>query len=114
MFPRELQTASEHLRWLLDRSYPRNAAIKLVGDRHRIDRSGRQILFRGVASRSDAVRRRNRIIGPGRAEGPESGRIGIDGHNVALTVAKLYHRSSGFRIGRRADQGYRFTPWTPS
>lgn len=45
-------------RWLLDRSYPTAAVIKLIGDRYRLGKEERLILFRGVSSTDDARRRR--------------------------------------------------------
>ncbi|MBN2875464.1 MAG: DUF434 domain-containing protein, partial [Spirochaetales bacterium] len=38
-------------RSLLDRGYPAQATIKLVGDRYRLPREGRVVLFRGVHGR---------------------------------------------------------------
>ena len=84
MFPGSLLAAAEHLRWLLDRGYPQAASVKLVGDRHRIDRAGRQILSRGVSATADGARRA-RLVLSARAKGV--GRLGIDGHNAVLTVA---------------------------
>ncbi len=84
MFPENLLEAAGHLRWLFDRGYPQTASVKLVGDRHRIDRAGRQILSRGVSATQEA-RRRSRMILPLGQGG--IGRLGIDGHNVILTVA---------------------------
>jgi len=63
---------------------PQTASIKIVGDRHRLSKADRQMLYRGVTSSEAAARRRDLIIPPDNAAG---GRLGIDGHNVVLTVA---------------------------
>jgi hypothetical protein len=84
MFPENLLEAAGHLRWLLDRGYPQTASVKLVGDRHRIDKAGRQILARGISATAECERRSELIVPPGAGV---PGRLGIDGHNAALTVA---------------------------
>jgi len=67
---------------LLNRGYPITATIKLVGDRYRLDRSERLILFRGVLDddSSAVIREKTLVTLP-----PESD-IGIDGYNVLFTL----------------------------
>jgi hypothetical protein len=67
---------------LLNRGYPITATIKLVGDRYRLDRSERLILFRGVLddTSSAVIRKKTLVTLP-----PESD-IGIDGYNVLFTL----------------------------
>jgi len=77
-----LAEAIRDYRALLDRGYPVQATIKLVGDRYRLDRSERIILFRGVHGREASERMAGRIIAslPGRAT------LGLDGYNVLFTL----------------------------
>ena len=84
MLSPEILKAAADLRWLFNRGYPQTASIKIVGDRHRLSKAERQMLYRGVASSDAAARRRNLIARPGNAAG---GSLGVDGHNVVLTIA---------------------------
>lgn len=68
---------------LLDRGYPEAASNTLVGDRYRLTREERHILFRGVSPTAVGAARRRRLV----AAPSQGARIGIDGHNVVLTVA---------------------------
>jgi hypothetical protein len=77
----QLLHAARDYRWLLDRDYSAQAALKLVGDRLQLSRDERMILFRGVVS-SDRSRARAAIIGL-EAEGLC---LLVDGYNQALTV----------------------------
>lgn len=84
MFAAELLEASRNLRWLYDRGYPKAASVKLVGDRYQLDKAERQLLFRGVDSSEKANSRRARRVSAGAAKGSS---LGVDGHNVVLTIA---------------------------
>ncbi|MGD2035160.1 MAG: DUF434 domain-containing protein [Bacteroidales bacterium] len=66
--------------YLIDRDYPEKGALKLVGDRHRISKELRIILYRGVSSRQNSVRRARRLVKK------PSGRLIIDGYNILLTL----------------------------
>jgi hypothetical protein len=108
-----LARAARDYRWLLDRGYPASAALKLVGDRHRMTKDERMILFRGVAGSADSAARAA-ILSPGGAEGRE---ILVDGYNQALTVMHFLTgrplfiasdglvRDAGGSHGRIADPG---------
>lgn len=96
MFSESLVGAIHDYRWLLDRGYPEAGSISLVGDRFRLDRDERHVLFRGVSAEVAARRRGARIVPPevvgAAADGENSDAaprpvLGIDGHNVLLTVA---------------------------
>lgn len=56
-----LISAARDYRWLLDRAYPQSASLKLVGDRHRLDRDERLVLFRGVFALRASASRRARV-----------------------------------------------------
>jgi hypothetical protein len=69
--------------FFLNRSYPREAALDLAGNRFNLDASERMLLQRGILSQKTALlRRAKRELG-------ESWRhelLVVDGHNVQITV----------------------------
>ncbi len=71
-------------RWLLDRGYPDQGSLRLVGDRYRLSGTERNTLFRGVFSSEDSQRRAARLGAPGRDV--VGGDLTVDGHNVLFTV----------------------------
>ncbi len=78
-----LQEAAEDFRFLLNRGYPRKAALELVGNRYALTSDERHLLHRGVFSNSDSESRRKRQVSVGDARGKD---LAIDGHNVLITV----------------------------
>lgn len=84
MFSPELLQAAADLRWLFNQGYPQTASIKIVGDRHRLSKADRQMLYRGVTS-AEAASRRQALITPFIGVADHS--LGVDGHNVLLTIA---------------------------
>jgi hypothetical protein len=75
-----LLRAARDYRWLLDRGYPETASLKLVGDRHRLDKDERLVLFRGVADGAASEKRAARLC-------ESAGRtLLIDGYNEVYTV----------------------------
>ncbi len=86
--PQNLFEAIREYRWLLDRGYPDQPSIKLVGDRRRLTREQRGILYRGVFSAADSARRAGRQVIPPASDcvaGPAAELL-IDGHNVLFTI----------------------------
>jgi hypothetical protein len=110
-----LARAAVEYRRLIDWGYSPAASLKLVGDRHRMSRDDRVVLFRGVSSSEDSEARA-RIIAP-----PSSIVAGldllVDGYNQALIVMHYLlgrplfigtdglTRDAGGAHGRIADQG---------
>lgn len=75
-----LRSAVEELSWLLTREYPAKAALKLVGDRHRLNERQRMAVNRCACSdASRAHRARTRVE---RVDRP----LEIDGFNLLITV----------------------------
>jgi hypothetical protein len=74
--------ACRDYRYLLDRGYPEKASVKLVGDRYRLSKSERTILYRGVSSLETSVTRKSRVLD----EVPPDATLLVDGHNVLFTV----------------------------
>lgn len=78
-----LQNASEDFRYLLNRRYPRKAALELVGNRYGLTYDERHLLHRGVfSSTSSQARRRKRIS----IKEIRNKDLAIDGHNVLITI----------------------------
>ena len=49
-------------RYFLDRGYPGTSALQLVGDRYRLSRQDRMVLYRGVCDEDTARRHRARLV----------------------------------------------------
>lgn len=79
----ELAAAASDLRYLLGRGYPRRRALELVGERYQLEEDRRRLLQRGVCAPATARRRRARRLGAADLAGA---RVGIDGHNVLITL----------------------------
>jgi len=75
--------ACDEYRYLLSRRYAGKAALKLVGDHHRLSRLERNCLFRGTIDRATAEDRMRRIVAPDAVRGKP---LGIDWYNVLITV----------------------------
>jgi hypothetical protein len=82
-FSGNFREAVRDYRFLLDRGYPVPSSLALVGNRWRLEKSERIILFRGVLpsalSRSNAVRRIEIL--------PPDSRLAVDGYNVLFTIS---------------------------
>jgi len=78
-----LYQAAADFFFLLNKSYPRTAALDLTGNRYNLDALERMMLSRGLFSRQEAIaRRRKRQMG----SGWQSELLVVDGHNVQITV----------------------------
>jgi hypothetical protein len=80
---RNLQTAARDFRFLLNRGYPRKAALELVGNRYGLISDERHLLHRGAFSNSDSESRRKKKVFIGDVHNND---LAIDGHNVLITV----------------------------
>jgi hypothetical protein len=69
--------------FLLNKSYPRTAALDLTGNRYNLDAPERMLLSRGLFSPQEAIARlTKREMG----SGWQPGLLVVDGHNVQITV----------------------------
>ncbi|MGZ3514587.1 MAG: DUF434 domain-containing protein, partial [Thermodesulfobacteriota bacterium] len=59
---KDLQKAARDFRFLLNRGYPRKAALELVGNRYGLTSDERHLLHRGVFSDSDSESRRKKKV----------------------------------------------------
>ncbi len=80
---KNLQEAAQDFRFLLNRGYPRKAALELVGNRYGLTSDGRHLLHRGVFSDSDSESRRQKRVSIKEIRNKD---LGIDGHNVIITI----------------------------
>jgi len=78
-----LKEAAADLRYLLARGYPKAAALTLVGNRHRLTHTARQLLHRGVAPPEVAAARRAKMRLLAEIPGQP---LAVDGHNVLITL----------------------------
>lgn len=78
----------------VERGYPVKGVLKLVGDRHRLSGTERNILYRGVVSRARAEARSRRIMTPSEVRAGST--ITVDGHNVLFTVVNYLQGRTTF------------------
>ena len=79
----DLQKAAEDFRYLLNRGYPRKAALEMVGNRYQLASDERHLLHRGVFSDRDAGLRQKKKIPLEKIRGKD---LVIDGYNVLITI----------------------------
>jgi hypothetical protein len=109
--------ACEEYRYLLTHGYAEKAAVKLVGDHHRLSRLERNCLFRGIVDPSIAATRLLKIVSPGAVRGKA---LGVDWYNVLITVETylaggvLFLADDGITRDAAAVHGsWRRSPRTP-
>ena len=78
-----LTAAIDDLCWLLSRSYPTNAARKLVGDRYNLTARQRIAVERCSCSEASMAARRSRQASPEAVRGRS---LWLDGYNVLTTI----------------------------
>lgn len=78
-----LRQAMVDLLYLLERGYPKNPAIQLVGNRYTLPSEERKMLFRGVFPRFLCDERRVKLVDP---RAGFSAPLIIDGYNLFITV----------------------------
>jgi len=86
-----LAEAGRDLRYLLNRGYNRSSSLKLVGDKYRLDKAERSILYRGIYSSSDVERIASKRV---MAEDLRDEHVLIDGFNVMNTVETMLRGDS--------------------
>jgi len=106
-----LKDAVKDYFFLQNKAYPEKASVALVGDRYRLSKDERMVLFRGITSYTQALARKNKLV-----SFPASRELHIDGYNVLFTLmnyrlGKLlfigndgYLRDAGGTHGRIGNQ----------
>jgi len=79
----ELWEAAEDLRYLLNRGYPRDASLQVVGNRYNLTHDHRHLLRRGVFPTAIAEERRGKRVSLKEIRGKG---LAIDGHNCIITL----------------------------
>jgi hypothetical protein len=80
---KDLQKPADDFRYLLDRGYPRKAALELAGNRYGLTSDERHLLHRGVFANSDSVSRKKKLIPITDVRNKD---LAIDGYNVLITI----------------------------
>ncbi len=108
--------AARDLRFLLSRGYPRESALKFVGDHYQLHQRERDLLYRGVYPLDVASSRKRKMITPSALKGR---RLVVDGYNVLITLESalknkdLLLADDGFtRDVSRVFRGFRPTALT--
>jgi hypothetical protein len=83
----DLQKAAEDFRYLLNRGYPRKAALEMVGNRYQLLSDERHLLHRGVFSDRDSASRQKKKIPVRRIQNQA---LVIDGYNVLITIEAAF------------------------
>ncbi len=79
--------AARDYRMLLDKEYPIDASLKLVGDRYRLSHNGRMMLYRGILSRGASQTNLAKLV-----RSPwEGATLSIDGYNILFTLTNYMH-----------------------
>jgi hypothetical protein len=78
-----LREAAHDVGWLVDRSYPRESAVRFVGDHYQLAARQRLALFRGTVSEGEQRRRATREE---RVEDMRGQTVLIDGLNLVITL----------------------------
>jgi len=91
--------AAEDLRYLLERGYHRESALRLIVDKYQLSTKQRLLLYRAVYDASTAAKHKEKII---TVDKIRDSKLAIDGYNVLITV------ESGLRGGLLAlcDDGF--------
>src|SRR4030043_1588106 len=80
---KSLQNAAKDFRYLLNRGFPRKAALELVGNRYQLNSDERHLLHRGVFSDEDSILRKARKIPFYQIRDRD---LAIDGYNLVITL----------------------------
>jgi hypothetical protein len=114
--PISLQQAAQDFRYLLNRGYPRENSLTLVGNRYDLPRRERQLLHRGVFAGSVAAARQAKRWQLADLAGQP---LAVDGHNVLITLESaiqglpLVAADDGFiRDVSQLSRAYRDSPVT--
>ncbi|MDG6243575.1 MAG: DUF434 domain-containing protein [Methanolobus sp.] len=81
-----MDKASKDIRYLLDRGYRRDSAIRFAADHYRLGKKERYILARTVFSTNTATERKKKKLPCGDLKGKK---LLIDGYNVIITLESI-------------------------
>ncbi|MCL7388951.1 MAG: DUF434 domain-containing protein [Thaumarchaeota archaeon] len=78
-----LKEAAVDLRYLLDRGYRKESALRLIGDKYQLDKSERLVLYRSTYSKNEIQNVKEKMLESSMVAGKD---LWIDGFNVLNTV----------------------------
>jgi hypothetical protein len=78
-----LKEAAVDLRYLLDRGYRKESALRLIGDKYQLDKSERLVLYRSTYSKNEIQNVKEKMLESSMVSGKD---LWIDGFNVLNTV----------------------------
>lgn len=82
-FSDNFKEAAKDYLWLLNKNYPQKKVLSLVGDRYRLLKPERDILYRGISSTSQASSRREKLY---RIKELQENTLHVDMLNVVITI----------------------------
>ena len=82
-FSSEFIKATSDYYSFLQKAYPQKAILKLVGDRYKLSRIERSMLYRGIAVEREIISRRSKLV----KELSAGSNLAVDGFNQILTIA---------------------------
>jgi len=82
----KLREAIMDFRYLLSRRYPRENALKFVGDRYLLRKHERLLLYRCVYGEKEAEEHRRKLVAIKQAR---HARVAVDGYNTLITVESM-------------------------
>jgi len=81
-----LREAAKEARYLLDRGYPKDSAIRFVSDHHCLPQEQRHVLARVISSSKSARARKAKAVPVQALQGAD---VAVDGYNVLITAESL-------------------------
>jgi len=75
--------AAKDLRYLLERGYRRESALRLIVDKYQLSTKQKLLLYRAVYDSSTATKHKEKIVTAQKIRGSK---LAIDGYNVMITV----------------------------
>jgi hypothetical protein len=86
MWSEKTGEAIRDLRYLLNRGYPRETAVRVVSNHYCLSSEERHLLSRCVFSREEGEEHKRKLV---RLEGVRGRTLGVDGYNVLITCESL-------------------------
>jgi len=85
----KLKEAGRDLFYLLNKGYPKQNSLDLVGNRYNLNSDLRHILHRAIFSKDELRMRKEKLISPSEIKDKV---LGIDGYNVLITIESAIKR----------------------
>lgn len=89
----DFRAAANDYLFLLNRSYPQKALIKLIGDRYRLSGTERSMLYRGICASEHAQQRIGKLAEPALIN-PQP--LSIDTYNALITIGSYLNGNTVF------------------